>query len=143
MLQILNHLGAEVERASGVVTVKAEKGEHRCAIRCSQKNACLSLCIGSTFREREGGDCPLYLAGASSEIVRSICTCGGFESLGAAVRVHAGDIKVFRASASRCEYFAQGQVLARLCLVPTNVMMAAVFGRRSDGYSRTPLPSQK
>ena len=27
MLQILNHLGAEVERASGVVTVKAEKVE--------------------------------------------------------------------------------------------------------------------
>ena len=44
MLQILAHLGAQVERASGTVTVTAEK-IHSCrALRCRAENARVRLC---------------------------------------------------------------------------------------------------
>src|SRR5215217_2338261 len=94
MLQILTHLGAPVERASGTVTVAADK-VHSVApydvVRIMRASVCvlgplLGRCKEATVAWRGGcviGDRPIDLH------------LKGFEALGAAVRVQAGDIKVF------------------------------------------------
>ena len=94
MLQILMHLGAEVERASGTVTVKAEKVE--------------SIAPYEVVRKMRASVCVLGpLLGRCKEATVSLpggCVIGdrpidlhlkGFEALGAAVRVENGNVKVF------------------------------------------------
>src|SRR5438034_2824020 len=93
MLQILTHLGAQVERASGTVSVTAEK-VHSVApyevVRKMRASVCvlgplLGRCKEATVALPGGcviGDRPIDLH------------LKGFEALGAAVRVESGDIKV-------------------------------------------------
>src|SRR5439155_8545667 len=94
MLQILRHLGAEVERASGTVTVRAEKVESLApydVVRKMRASVCvlgplLGRCKESTVSMPGGciiGDRPIDLH------------LKAFEALGAAVRVDGGNVKVF------------------------------------------------
>src|SRR6187402_2588007 len=94
MLQILTHLGAQVERASGTVTVTAEKVESVApydVVRKMRASVCvigplLGRCNEATVSLPGGcviGDRPIDLH------------LKGFEALGAAVRVERGNVKVF------------------------------------------------
>ena len=94
MLQILMHLGAEVERASGTVTVQADKVESVAPYEVVRKmrasvgvlGPLLGRCKEATVSMPGGcviGDRPIDLH------------LKGFEALGAAVRVENGNIKVF------------------------------------------------
>ena len=125
MLQILMHLGAEVERASGTVTVKAEKINSVAPyeiVRKMRASVCvlgplLGRCKEATVSLPGGciiGDRPIDLH------------LKGFESLGAAVRVENGNVKVFApkltgAIANMCGKFGP------TVLGTDNVMMAAVL----------------
>src|SRR5881296_758559 len=94
MLQILMHLGAQVERASGTVTATAETIE--------------SVAPYDVVRKMRASVCVLGpLLGRCKEATVSLpggCVIGdrpidlhlkGFETLGAAVRVEGGNVKVF------------------------------------------------
>lgn len=127
MLQILMHLGAEVERASGTVTIKAEKVN--------------SVAPYEVVRKMRASVCVLGpLLGRCKEATVSLpggCVIGdrpidlhlkGFESLGAAVRVENGNVKVFApkltgAIANMCGKFGP------TVLGTDNVMMAAVIAK--------------
>src|ERR1700751_3178883 len=125
MLQILKHLGAEVERASGTVTIAAAKidsiapydvvGRMRASVgvigpllgRC--KEATVSLPGGCVI-----GDRPIDLH------------LKGFEALGAAVRVEGGNIKVFAPKLKGAVINLRGK-FGPTVLGTDNVMMAAVL----------------
>src|SRR5215212_11597105 len=94
MLQILTHLGAQVERASGTVTVTADKVESVAPYDVVRKmrasvgvlGPLLGRCKEATVALPGGciiGDRPIDLH------------LKGFEALGAAIRVQAGDVRVF------------------------------------------------
>jgi UDP-N-acetylglucosamine 1-carboxyvinyltransferase len=130
MLQILAHLGAQVERASGTVTVKAEK-IHSVApydvVRKMRASVCvlgpsLGRCKEATVALPGGcviGDRPIDLH------------LKGFEALGAAVRVEGGDIKVF-APKLRGAIIDMQSKFGPTVLGTDNVMMAAVL---ADGVT--------
>src|SRR5436190_14929583 len=125
MLQILAHLGAQVERASGTVTVTAEK-VHCVApydvVRKMRASVCvlgplLGRCKEATVALPGGcviGDRPIDLH------------LKGFEALGAAVRVQAGDIKVFAPKLSGAVINMHGK-FGPTVLGTDNIMMAAVL----------------
>ncbi|HEX3816693.1 MAG TPA: UDP-N-acetylglucosamine 1-carboxyvinyltransferase, partial [Chthoniobacterales bacterium] len=125
MLQILMHLGAEVERASGTVTVKAEKVE--------------SIAPYEVVRKMRASVCVLGpLLGRCKEATVSLpggCVIGdrpidlhlkGFESLGAAVRVENGNVKVFAPKLTGSIINLRGK-FGPTVLGTDNVMMAAVL----------------
>src|ERR1700681_2575713 len=125
MLQILMHLGAEVERASGTVTVRAEKIE--------------SVAPYEIVRKMRASVCVLGpLLGRCKEATVSLpggCVIGdrpidlhlkGFEALGAAVRVEGGDIKVFAPKLTGAVINLRGK-FGPTVLGTDNVMMAAVL----------------
>jgi UDP-N-acetylglucosamine 1-carboxyvinyltransferase len=130
MLQILAHLGAQVERASGTVTVTAEK-VHCVApydvVRKMRASVCvlgplLGRCKEATVALPGGcviGDRPIDLH------------LKGFEALGAAVRVEGGDIKVFAPKLHAARIDMQGK-FGPTVLGTDNVMMAAVL---ADGLT--------
>jgi UDP-N-acetylglucosamine 1-carboxyvinyltransferase len=130
MLQILTHLGAQVERASGTVSVTAEK-VHSVApydvVRKMRASVCvlgplLGRCKEATVALPGGcviGDRPIDLH------------LTGFEALGAAVRVQSGDIKVFAPKLSGTVVNMQGK-FGPTVLGTDNVMMAAVL---ADGVT--------
>jgi UDP-N-acetylglucosamine 1-carboxyvinyltransferase len=130
MLQILAHLGAQVERASGTVTVTAEK-VHCVApydiVRKMRASVCvlgplLGRCKEATVALPGGcviGDRPIDLH------------LKGFEALGAAVRVEGGDIKVFAPKLRAARIDMQGK-FGPTVLGTDNVMMAAVL---ADGVT--------
>jgi UDP-N-acetylglucosamine 1-carboxyvinyltransferase len=130
MLQILAHLGAQVERASGTVTVTAEK-VHCVApydvVRKMRASVCvlgplLGRCKEATVALPGGcviGDRPIDLH------------LKGFEALGAAVRVEGGDIKVFAPKLHAARINMQGK-FGPTVLGTDNVMMAAVL---ADGVT--------
>jgi UDP-N-acetylglucosamine 1-carboxyvinyltransferase len=130
MLQILTHLGAQVERASGTVSVTAEK-VHSVApydvVRKMRASVCvlgpsLGRCKEATVALPGGcviGDRPIDLH------------LKGFEALGAAVRVEAGDIKVFAPKLSGAVINMHGK-FGPTVLGTDNVMMAAVL---ADGVT--------
>src|SRR5881394_4554477 len=130
MLQILAHLGAQVERASGTVTVTAEK-VHCVApydvVRKMRASVCvlgplLGRCKEATVALPGGciiGDRPIDLH------------LKGFEALGAAVRVQAGDIKVFAPKLSGAVINMHGK-FGPTVLGTDNIMMAAVL---ADGVT--------
>jgi UDP-N-acetylglucosamine 1-carboxyvinyltransferase len=125
MLQILAHLGAQVERASGTVSVTAEK-IHSVApydvVRKMRASVCvlgpsLGRCKEATVALPGGcviGDRPIDLH------------LKGFEALGAAVRVEGGDIKVFAPKLSGAVIDMHGR-FGPTVLGTDNVMMAAVL----------------
>ena len=125
MLQILTHLGAQVERASGTVSVTAEK-IHSVApydvVRKMRASVCvlgplLGRCKEATVSLPGGcviGDRPIDLH------------LKGFEALGAAVRVEGGNVKVFAPKLSGAVINLQSK-FGPTVLGTDNVMMAAVL----------------
>lgn len=125
MLQILMHLGAEVERASGTVTVRAEK--------------IVSVAPYEVVRKMRASVCVLGpLLGRCKEATVSLpggCIIGdrpidlhlkGFEALGAAVRVENGNVKVFAPKLTGAVVNLRGK-FGPTVLGTDNVMMAAVL----------------
>src|SRR5947209_3142735 len=125
MLQILMHLGAQVERASGTVSVTAEKTQ--------------SLAPYDVVRKMRASVCVLGpLLGRCKEATVSLpggCVIGdrpidlhlkGFEALGAAVRVEGGNIKVFAPKLNGAVVNLRGK-FGPTVLGTDNVMMAAVL----------------
>lgn len=125
MLQILMHLGAQVERASGTVTVNAETIE--------------SIAPYEVVRKMRASVCVLGpLLGRCKEATVSLpggCVIGdrpidlhlkGFEALGAAVRVEGGNVKVFAPKLVGAIVSLTGK-FGPTVLGTDNVMMAAVL----------------
>lgn len=130
MLQILTYLGAQVERASGTVSVAAEKVQ--------------SVAPYDVVRKMRASVCVLGpLLGRCKEATVSLpggCVIGdrpidlhlkGFEALGAAVRVEGGNIKVFAPKLAGAVINMQGR-FGPTVLGTDNVMMAAVL---ADGVT--------
>ena len=125
MLQILTHLGAQVERASGNVSVTAENATSVApydVVRKMRASVCvlgplLGRCKEATVSMPGGcviGDRPIDLH------------LKGFEALGAAVRVEAGNIKVFAPKLAGAVINLRGK-FGPTVLGTDNVMMAAVL----------------
>jgi UDP-N-acetylglucosamine 1-carboxyvinyltransferase len=125
MLQILMHLGAQVERASGTVSVVAEKIESIApydVVRKMRASVCvlgplLGRCKEATVSMPGGcviGDRPIDLH------------LKGFEALGAAVRVEGGNVKVFAPKLTGAVINLRGK-FGPTVLGTDNVMMAAVL----------------
>src|SRR6201993_5269906 len=130
MLQILNHLGAEVERASGVVTVKAEKVSTVAPYDVVRKMRA-SVCVLGPLLGREK-EATVSLPGGCVIGDRPIdLHLRGFEALGAAVRVEAGDVKVFAPKLTGAVINLRGK-FGPTVLGTDNVMMAAVL---ADGVT--------
>lgn len=130
MLQILMHLGAQVERASGTVTVTAETIESIApydVVRKMRASVCvigplLGRCKEATVSLPGGcviGDRPIDLH------------LKGFEALGAAVRVEGGNVKVFAPKLTGAIINLRGK-FGPTVLGTDNVMMAAVL---ADGIT--------
>ena len=130
MLQILTHLGADVERASGTVRVRAEKIHSVAPYEIVRKMRASVCVLGPLLgREREAtvslpggcviGDRPIDLH------------LKGFEMLGAAVRVEAGNVKMFAANLRGATIPLRGK-FGSTVLGTDNVMMAAVL---ADGVT--------
>ncbi|HZJ37639.1 MAG TPA: UDP-N-acetylglucosamine 1-carboxyvinyltransferase [Chthoniobacterales bacterium] len=127
MLQILMHLGAQVERASGTVTVTADKVESIApydVVRRMRASVCvigplLGRCKEATVSLPGGcviGDRPIDLH------------LKGFEALGAAVRVEGGNVKVFAPKLVGSVIDLTGK-FGPTVLGTDNVMMAAVLSK--------------
>src|SRR5919199_5635462 len=125
MLQILMYLGAKVERASGTVTVSAEKLECMApydVVRKMRASVCvlgplLARCKEASVSLPGGcviGDRPIDLH------------LKGFEALGAAVRVEGGNVKVFAPKLTGAVVNLRGK-FGPTVLGTDNVMMAAVL----------------
>ncbi len=125
MLQILMYLGADVERASGTVTVRAEKVESVApyeVVRKMRASVCvlgplLARCREATVSLPGGcviGDRPIDLH------------LKGFEALGAAVRVEAGNVRMFTNELKGAVINLRGK-FGPTVLGTDNVMMAAVL----------------
>jgi len=125
MLQILKHLGAEVERASGTVTIAAAKINSVApydVVRRMRASVCvigplLGRCKEATVSLPGGcviGDRPIDLH------------LKGFEALGSAVRVEGGDIKVFAPKLTGAVINLRGK-FGPTVLGTDNVMMAAAL----------------
>ena len=125
MLQILTHLGAQVERASGTVTVSAEKINSVApydVVRKMRASVCvigplLGRCKEATVSLPGGcviGDRPIDLH------------LKGFEALGAAVRVEGGNVKVFAPKLTGAVINLRGK-FGPTVLGTDNVMMASVL----------------
>jgi UDP-N-acetylglucosamine 1-carboxyvinyltransferase len=139
MLQILDHLGAQVERASGTVTVKAEKVTTDAPYEIVRKMRASVCVLGPLLgREREAtvsmpggcviGDRPIDLH------------LKGFEALGAAVRVVGGDVKVLAPQLKGAVIPMTGK-FGSTVLGTDNVMMAAVLAEGTtviDGAAEEP-----
>src|ERR1700677_4707039 len=130
MLQILDHLGAQVERASGTVTVKAEKVTTHAPYEVVRKMRASVCVLGPLLgREREAtvsmpggcviGDRPIDLH------------LRGFEALGSVVRIDSGNVKVFASELKGAIINLQGK-FGSTVLGTGNVMMAAVL---ADGLT--------
>jgi UDP-N-acetylglucosamine 1-carboxyvinyltransferase len=130
MLQILTHLGAQVERASGTVSITAERVQ--------------SVAPYDIVRKMRASICVLGpLLGRCKEASVSLpggCIIGdrpidlhlkGFEALGAAVRVEGGNIKVFAPRLRGAIIDMQGK-FGPTVLGTDNVIMAAVL---ADGVT--------
>jgi UDP-N-acetylglucosamine 1-carboxyvinyltransferase len=125
MLQILTHLGASVERASGTVAVQAEKVESTAPydiVRRMRASVCvlgplLARCREATVSLPGGciiGDRPIDLH------------LKGFEALGAAIRVENGNVRMFAPKLEGAVINLRGK-FGPTVLGTDNVMMAAVL----------------
>jgi UDP-N-acetylglucosamine 1-carboxyvinyltransferase len=125
MLQILAHLGAEVERASGIVTVKAEKVNSVAPYEIVRKMRA-SVCVLGPLLGREK-EATVSLPGGCVIGDRPIdLHLRGFQALGAAVRVHGGNVKVFAPSLHGATISLKGK-FGTTVLGTDNIMMAAVL----------------
>jgi UDP-N-acetylglucosamine 1-carboxyvinyltransferase len=130
MLQILTHLGAQVERASGTVTVTSEK-VHSVAPYDVVRKMRASVCVLGPLLGR-CKEASVALPGGCVIGDRPIdLHLKGFEALGAAVRVQGGDIRVFAPKLSGAVINMHGK-FGPTVLGTDNIMMAAVL---ADGVT--------
>ncbi len=130
MLQILAHLGAQVERASGTVTVTAGK-IHSVAPYDVVRKMRASVCVLGPLLGR-CKEASVALPGGCVIGDRPIdLHLKGFEALGSAVRVEGGDIKVFAPKLRAAQIDMKGK-FGPTVLGTDNVMMAAVL---ADGVT--------
>jgi UDP-N-acetylglucosamine 1-carboxyvinyltransferase len=125
MLQILTHLGADVERASGTVTVTADKIESVAPYDVVRKMRA-SVCVLGPLLGR-CGEATVSLPGGCIIGDRPIdLHLKGFEALGAAIRVENGNVKVFAPKLRGAVINLRGK-FGPTVLGTDNVMMAAVL----------------
>jgi UDP-N-acetylglucosamine 1-carboxyvinyltransferase len=125
MLQILSHLGAQVERASGTVTVQAEKIITEAPYEIVRKMRA-SVCVLGPLLGREK-EATVSLPGGCVIGDRPIdLHLKGFEALGAAHRIDAGNVKVFAGDLRGGVINLRGKQ-GPTVLGTDNVMMAAVL----------------
>src|SRR5215210_1201160 len=125
MLQILSQLGAEVERASGTVTVKAENIRTVAPYEIVRKMRA-SVCVLGPLLGREK-EATVSLPGGCVIGDRPIdLHLKGFEALGAAYRVEQGNVKVFAGNLRGGVANLRGK-FGPTVLGTDNVMMAAVL----------------
>jgi len=130
MLQILSHMGAEVERASGTVTVRAENIKTVAPYEIVRKMRA-SVCVLGPLLGREK-EATVSLPGGCVIGDRPIdLHLRGFEALGAAIRVESGNVKVFASKLKGDEINLSGK-FGSTVLGTDNVMMAAVL---ADGVT--------
>jgi UDP-N-acetylglucosamine 1-carboxyvinyltransferase len=130
MLQILMHLGAQVERASGTVTVNAEKIESVAPYDVVRKMRA-SVCVLGPLLGR-CGEATVSLPGGCVIGDRPIdLHLKGFEALGAAIRVEGGNVKMFAPKLKGAIVNLTGK-FGPTVLGTDNVMMAAVL---ADGIT--------
>ena len=130
MLTILSSLGCEVERASGTVSIKAEKIRTEAPYELVRKMRA-SVCVLGPLLGREHEAC-VSLPGGCVIGDRPIdLHLRGFEALGSAVRVQGGNIKLF-ASALRGNTVSMRGSHGTTVLGTDNVVMAAVL---ADGIT--------
>jgi UDP-N-acetylglucosamine 1-carboxyvinyltransferase len=125
MLQILSHLGAQVERASGVVTVQAEKIITEAPYEIVRKMRA-SVCVLGPLLGREK-EATVSLPGGCVIGDRPIdLHLKGFEGLGAMHRIEQGNVKVFAGELRGGVINLRGK-FGPTVLGTDNVMMAAVL----------------
>ena len=139
MLTILSELGCEVERASGTVTVKAEKVLTEAPYDIVRKMRA-SVCILGPLLGREK-EATVSLPGGCVIGDRPIdIHLKGFEALGAAVLVQAGNVKVLAPELRGATINMLGK-FGSTVLGTDNVMMAAVLAEGTtviDGAAAEP-----
>lgn len=139
MLTILSELGCEVERASGIVTVKAEKILTEAPYDIVRKMRA-SVCILGPLLGREK-EATVSLPGGCVIGDRPIdLHLKGFEALGAAVRVQSGNVKVLAPELIGATINLRGK-FGSTVLGTDNVMMAAVLAEGTtviDGAAEEP-----
>ncbi len=139
MLTILSELGCEVERASGTVTVKAEKVLTEAPYDIVRKMRA-SVCILGPLLGREK-EATVSLPGGCIIGDRPIdIHLKGFEALGAAVLVQAGNVKVLAPELRGATINLRGK-FGSTVLGTDNVMMAAVLAEGTtviDGAAAEP-----
>lgn len=125
MLQILAFLGAEVERASGTVTVKAESVKTVAPYDVVRKMRA-SVCVLGPLLGREK-EATVSLPGGCVIGDRPIdLHLKGFEALGASNRIDSGNVKVFASKLRGATMNLRGK-LGPTVLGTDNIMMAAVL----------------
>jgi len=125
MLTILSELGCEVERASGVVTIKAENVTTEAPYEIVRKMRA-SVCVLGPLLGREK-EATVSLPGGCVIGDRPIdLHLRGFEALGAAVRVQSGNVKVLAPELRGAIINMRGK-FGSTVLGTDNVMMAAVL----------------
>jgi len=139
MLTILSELGCEVERASGVVKIKAEKVVTEAPYDIVRKMRA-SVCILGPLLGREK-QATVSLPGGCIIGDRPIdLHLRGFEALGAAVLVQAGNVKVLAPELRGATVTLRGK-FGSTVLGTDNVMMAAVLAEGTtviDGAAEEP-----
>ena len=126
MVQILSTLGAEVERASGNVIVKANKVAAEAPYDLVRKMRA-SVCVLGPMLARNG-EALVSLPGGCVIGDRPIdLHLRGLEALGAEVEVKGGDIKVTAPSGLKVANVNMSGQYGSTVLGTDNVMMAAVF----------------
>lgn len=139
MLTILSELGCEVERASGTVTVKAEKVLTEAPYDIVRKMRA-SVCVLGPLLGREK-EATVSLPGGCIIGDRPIdLHLRGFEALGAAVRVVGGDVKVLAPELAGTTINMRGK-FGSTVLGTDNIMMAAVLAEGTtviDGAAAEP-----
>ncbi len=125
MLTILSHLGCEVERASGTVSIKADNICTEAPYDLVRKMRA-SVCVLGPLLGREHEAC-VSLPGGCVIGDRPIdLHLRGFEALGAAVRVQGGNVKLFAPALKGAAINMRGSHGSTV-LGTDNVMMAAVL----------------
>lgn len=125
MLTILERLGCEVERASGVVRITADKISTSAPYEIVRKMRA-SVCILGPLIAREG-EASVSLPGGCVIGDRPIdLHLKGFEALGAAVSVKSGNVRVLAPQLRGADIPLRGK-FGSTVLGTDNVMMAAVL----------------
>jgi len=125
MLQIISSLGAEVERASGTVTIKAKKISTVAPYEIVRKMRA-SVCLFGPLLGREN-EATVSLPGGCVIGDRPIdLHLKGFEALGAAIRVQDGNVKIL-APVLRGNTVNMSGTHGSTVLGTDNILMAAVL----------------